>query len=113
MRRDTRLRKGAEFNSVYEKGTVYRGPFFVLRVLANEAGHPRWGIAVGKRMLRSAVDRNRQRRRLRGAIDAAGLAGSRDVILTAKHGALTASHPDLVRSLRKLALRAGLEAPER
>lgn len=113
MRRDARLRKGAEFNSVYKKGTVYRGPFFVLRVLPNDAGHPRWGIAVGKRMLRNAVDRNRQRRRLRGAIDAAGLEGARDVILTAKHGTLTANHDELVRSLRKLALRADMEVPGR
>lgn len=108
MRRTARLAKGTEFDSVYERGTVVRGPFFVLRIRPNDLGCVRWGFAVGKRLRRHAVDRNRIRRRLREAARLAGIRGSADVILTAKEPAAAASFSELVRSVQKVARRAGL-----
>ena len=108
MRRAARLAKGTEFDSVYEKGTVVRGPFFVLRIRENDLGHVRWGFAVGKRLRRRAVDRNRIRRRLREAARLAGIRGSADVILTAKEPVAAASFDELIRGIQKSARRAGL-----
>jgi ribonuclease P protein component len=98
---------------VYEEGTAFGGPFFVLRVLGNDVGHPRWGFAVGKRLLPSAVDRNRVKRRLREASRAAGVTGSADLVLTARRASVDADFPRLVSAIRKLARRAGLEVEGR
>ncbi len=112
MQREARLRKGSEFNSVYEEGTVIHGPFFVLRARPNDLGHPRWGFAVGKRLLRKATARNRVRRRLREAARQSGVTGSMDLVLTARRSAIDASFADLVKAIRKAARRAGLETTE-
>lgn len=87
-----RLKKGEPFDRVYREGTVVAGPFFVLRVLGSETDGSRWGFAVGKRLEKRAVARNRVRRRLREA--ARGLehppAGV-DVVVTARGPSLAAS----------------------
>ena len=109
MERMGRLRKGAEFDSVYREGTVVSGPFVVLRVRANEVGFPRWGFAVGKRLVKGAVGRNRLRRRLREA--ARGLAPGRgyDIVVTARQGAVGAPFLVLEGALRGGLERAGVE----
>lgn len=105
MERAWRLRKGSEFDTAYAKGTVTSGPLLVVRVLANDVGHPRWGYAVGKRIAKSAVVRNHHRRRLREAATAAGNAGGWDIIVTARANALSAPYAEvaaaLVRQLKR------------
>ena len=60
-----------EFGQVFEQGETASHKWFTLRVLsAPECARVRWGIAVGKRMAPSSVDRNRLKRRLRAAVDA-------------------------------------------
>ena len=54
-----------QFQRVYELGSSHVGRLVVLRVLANSAGSTRWGIAVGKKLVRRSPDRARLRRRLR------------------------------------------------
>ena len=98
-----RLRKGREFDTAYSKGTVTNGPLFVVRVFPNGLDHNRWGFAVGKKLVPSAVDRNRVRRRLREAIRALeparpGAAGF-DGIVTAKARASHANWDQLVSEL--------------
>jgi RNase P protein component len=50
---------------------------------------------------------------LREAARLSGITGSHDIILTAREPAVRASFGDVVRSLRKLARRAGIPAGER
>lgn len=111
MRREYRLRKGTEFDSVYAKGTVVNGPFVVLRHLPNETGHARWGFAVGKRLAKQAVRRNRLRRRLREIARSLPVI-DRDIILTAKAPALTADAAELREAVLRSLRRAGLVVPE-
>lgn len=101
MKRHERLRKGREFDTAYREGAVIRSPFFILRHRENGLWHPRWGFAVGKRLARRAVERNRVRRRLREAARAIEYPGSRDVVLTARGPALEASVGELEAALRK------------
>lgn len=100
-----RLRKGREFDHVYEKGTVSSGPFFVIRALPNELDGARAGFAVGKKLVPLATRRNLVRRRLRGALRAAGVPGGLDVIVSAKSAAVGAEYGRFEAALaRELAL---------
>lgn len=113
MKRANRLRKGAEFDATYEKGAVIHGPLLVVRYRPNHVGRNRWGFAVGKKLLKSAVDRNRMRRRLREAcreieeIPGGRLAtsGGWDIIVTLRARGVGASAPDLAGALSAVVAR--------
>jgi ribonuclease P protein component len=102
------LRKGKEFDRVYREGTVVSGPFFVLRVLAEGEGQAKWGFAVGKRLDRRAVVRNRVRRRLREAARLSGAGSGFAAILTARPRVLEATFPEIRESLGRALRKAGL-----
>jgi ribonuclease P protein component len=98
-----RLRKGREFDSVYNEGTVIGGPLFVLRGRPNGDDVVRWGFAVGKKLLPGAVGRNRQRRRLRAAAQRVDVLDGWDVVLTARPRLLEASFAEISGELRRMA----------
>ena len=108
MERSRRLRKGREFDTAYKEGAVVGGPLLVVRHLPNGLGHPRWGFAVGKRIARKAVDRNRTKRRLREVARATPLSAGADVIVTARVPALTASPRELRHAIERGLRKAGL-----
>jgi ribonuclease P protein component len=59
-----RVRRRAEFNVVFERGTRLHGRFFTLLVLPNGRGAARLGI-VASRKIGGAVERNRANRLVR------------------------------------------------
>jgi len=65
--RECRLRSGAGFRCAYAEGTRARGELLVVVAVPNGLEHARLGLSVGKRVSKSAVRRNRVRRRLREA----------------------------------------------
>ena len=60
-----KLRKSAEYRSVYEGGKRFDGRLMTAFIRQNEAGRHRLGITASKRVARHAVDRNRMKRLLR------------------------------------------------
>ena len=113
MERHERLRKGTEFDTVYSKGTVVGGPLVVLRHYDSSAETTRWGFAVGKRLAKQAVRRNRTKRRLKAAAQTFVLSRPTDLVVTARNGAIEASYGDLRAALDRGLRRAGLlEASE-
>lgn len=64
--RSRRLLRPEEFQRIF-KGADWRvaGAAFTLLAAANTLGHPRLGVALAKRQVRRAVERNRIRRQLR------------------------------------------------
>jgi ribonuclease P protein component len=62
--KDFRLRKSAEFQSVYAKGVKRTSRSFVVFVLENGLSHSRFGLTT-PRKLGKAHDRNRAKRRIR------------------------------------------------
>lgn len=52
------------FATVFRKGVKISTPFFVLRAIPAFDGHPRFAVTVSKKTEKSAVRRNRIRRRL-------------------------------------------------
>jgi len=113
VERARRLRKGREFDELYEQGTVVSGPLLVLRYRANGGPLTRWGFAVGRRTARKAVERNRVRRRLREAARTLPVAEGYDIVVTARGGAVSASYWELRAALEGLLRRAGLLAEDK
>jgi ribonuclease P protein component len=64
--RDLRLLRPVEFGRVF-KGNPCRlgGPALTLLALANDLGHPRLGMAISRKHVRTSVGRNRLKRQLR------------------------------------------------
>jgi len=112
VQRAYRLRKGPEFDSVYAKGTVVGGPLLVLRHLPNDLGHPRWGFAVGKRLAKQAVKRNRTRRKLREVARLLAIDASADFVVTARKEAMVATAHQLREALTRSLKRAGVPVHE-
>jgi len=106
-----RLSKGSEFDTVYEKGTAVGGPLVVLRHIPSDGPVARWGFAVGKRLSKRAVRRNRVKRRLKAAAETYPVRSGVDIVVTARNGAVEASFHDLRVALGRVLGRAGLIRP--
>jgi ribonuclease P protein component len=90
--RSYRLTRGVELQNVAKEGKRIRTVYLDVRVLASPLGHPRVGIVV-PRYGRSAVDRNRLKRRLRELVRTHLLpeACSVDVVIRTRPDAYSAS----------------------
>jgi ribonuclease P protein component len=108
VQRQERLRKGTEFDTVYSEGTVVGGPLLVVRHRESGTDCTRWGFAVGKRLAKQAVRRNRTKRRLKAIAQTFSLVRPSDIIVTARSGCIEASYEDLRAALSKGLRRAGL-----
>lgn len=64
MRGGTRLTNSPEFERVYKQGTAYRAKLISVHAFSSEAGSPRLGLSVSKKV-GNAVARNVVKRRLR------------------------------------------------
>lgn len=113
MKRHQRLRRPADFQRVREHALAPRGwahPLLVLYAAPNEAGPSRIGVSVGKRVSRSAVARNRVRRRLREAIRPRydELVAGHDLLFVARPPSASATWDDLRAAVAALVTRARL-----
>src|SRR3546814_10856311 len=63
--RRARLLKPAEFKAVFERGARLHERGLTAVCATNTLAHPRLGLAIAKKSLPLAVDRNRLKRRLR------------------------------------------------
>lgn len=101
--RSHRLTTRAELQNVGQKGKRMRTEHLEVRALASPSSHPRVGIIV-PRYRRSAVDRNRVKRRLREIVRRALLhrLPAVDVVIRARPGAYDASYEKLLSELSRL-----------
>jgi ribonuclease P protein component len=114
LRRDLRLRRRADFDSVYKRGRIFNDPLLVLRTLPNNLPHSRYGFVVSKRV-GGAVVRNRVRRRLQEIVmamgDGSGVMGTGyDLVVSAKVATVGATFQELTASVRRLYAKGGLLA---
>jgi len=59
------LLTASDYQRVFKRGRKYRGEYFTLISCANDCAHARLGLAIAKRFVPLAVDRNRIRRIIR------------------------------------------------
>ena len=113
MKRPYRLRRQAEFQSAIAGKRVYSGRALVAFAIPNAGERNRVGVTVS-RALKSSVDRNRARRRLRELARVVLLSpdspltslGIRyDVVLIARPAALEVSFADLSAEAAEAAVR--------
>lgn len=65
LKAGNRLKTRKDFDRVFRKGRAFSGPLMLVRVAANGLAVSRIGFAVGTKIDKRAVVRNRLRRRLR------------------------------------------------
>ena len=105
-----RLRRRADFEQVFASGRFVSGRVLAIRLRERGPGPTRVGFAVGKKLDKRAVVRNRARRRLREALRVLPLGGGHDVVVLARRRALTDDFPSLEKDARSVMRRAGLLA---
>jgi ribonuclease P protein component len=99
--RDRRLTKASEFQNVFAQATKSSDAYFTVLARGNALDNPRLGLAVSKRYLKRAIDRNRIKRLTREAFrqrqhDLGGF----DFVVMAKTAVIQANNETLQRSLR-------------
>lgn len=107
MSKEGRLTRRAQYQEVQTKGRSWYHDLLVLRVLHNELGWSRYGLAVGKR-LGKAVVRNRVKRLLREAVRGTPAKPGWDVVLIARNQAARASFGQIKGALHELLRRSQL-----
>jgi len=65
FRQTDRLKQAVDFDAVFSRGTRASDRYFTFIALPNHLDHSRLGIAVSKKALRQATERNRVRRLIR------------------------------------------------
>jgi ribonuclease P protein component len=96
------LTKASEFQKVFAQASKSSDAYFTVLARSNELDGPRLGLALSKRYLKLATDRNRIKRLTREVFrllqhDLAGL----DFVVMAKTAAIQANNETLKRSLRQ------------
>ena len=107
LRRELRLRRRKDFDNVFRLGHAWSNNLLVLRSLANDLPHNRFGFVTSKRV-GNAVVRNRVRRRLREALRPLPTETAWDIVISAKTAAARADYHALKRAVVDLLARAGI-----
>ncbi len=99
---------------VYQNGTTVRGPLFAVKSLENpKQGSYRLAVVISKKVNKSAVARNRIRRRLYEAVRQleADIVRPYDIILSVFHGSVIDEPTELLaRQVKKQLTDAGVLA---
>ena len=109
VRREERLRRRADFESVRVEGRIVSDQLLVMGFSRSNGSRTRFGLAVGRRV-GSAVVRNRVKRRLREAIRSLSFRDGWNVTVSARERAASADYWRLRASVETLARRSGLLA---
>lgn len=109
MKRRFRLTSSTDFQRVRRLGKSHAHPLIVLIALRREDEQTLFGVAAG-RSVGNAVQRNRAKRRMRAALQAAlaQAAPGWDIVLIARRPILEAPFPRIQAALSNLLARAGL-----
>ncbi|MGD2119935.1 MAG: ribonuclease P protein component [Chromatiales bacterium] len=101
FRKANRLLRAVEFQSVFEHPVRSVDACFTILAKQNQSATARLGLAISKKNLRRAVDRNRIKRLARESFrrNAAGLAGL-DLVIMAKQSTATRHNAELLESLQ-------------
>ena len=107
MRRDQRITKGEGFAAARREGKSWPDSLLVLMARPNNLALSRFGFSVGERV-RSAVVRNRVKRRLREAARLTRVRNRWDLVFIARKNASSADFHRLRHSMAGLLKRAGV-----
>lgn len=63
-----KLKKKTDFKKVFDKGKYYGSSFISLKALKNDLEYSRFGVIVGSKISKKAVERNKIKRRIENSI---------------------------------------------
>ncbi len=97
-----RLRKPTEYKEVFANPIKSTDKYFTLLAIRNELGHARLGLAIAKKTIRKAVDRNILKRVIRESFRIQQWQlGTMDIVVLARKDALDKPLAELRSSLQK------------
>lgn len=97
-----RLRKPAEYKKVFANPVKSTDKYFTLLAIQNELGHARLGLAIAKKTIRRAVDRNMLKRVIRESFRSQQWQlGTMDIVVLARKDALGIPVSQLRSALQK------------
>lgn len=100
--RDDRLTKPSEFERVFKNPVKDSSRYFTVLACANDSDHPRLGLAIAKKNIQLAVQRNRIKRLVRESFrHSRNVLGKIDVVVMARRGADQASRATLRDTLHQ------------
>ena len=101
--RKERIKKRADFLSIYKNGQNFETRHLRITVMANKREFRRLGLSVSKKT-GGSVQRNYMKRRLREyfRLNKAIFPVNNDIIITAKHGAADKSYNEIKSELNNL-----------
>ena len=104
--RHVRLTRGVEFQRVFQHGKRLHVSGLNARAAVNHLGFPRLGMAIAKKALRRAHERNRIKRLVRESFrhHQAALPAV-DIVVMCRHDVLTMSNTEIFQQLEGLWLR--------
>ena len=98
--RNKRLLKKADYDAVFGKATKWATSEFNFLYRNNDIGHARLGLAISKKTVGKAHERNRVKRLLRETFRTTTLPAL-DVVVLAKRGIENVKNPTLIANLNK------------
>ena len=97
-----RLREPAEFKRVFAKAERSTDKYFTVLAIVNELDHPRLGLAIAKKNIKRAVDRNKIKRAARESFRLQQqVMTNLDIVVMARRDAAIANSKTLQASLDK------------
>lgn len=94
--RDLRLLKPEQFKRVFAKACKLGGKHLTLLARKNDLSHPRLGLAISRKHVKTAVGRNRIKRQIRESFRLhQAIIGGFDVVVLAKPGVQKLSRQQL------------------
>lgn len=96
-----RLLKKSDYDHVFSQAKKIVNPNFTVLYRVNKVGHARLGLALSKKMIAKAHDRNRLKRLLRETFRIRQLPGI-DIIVLAKSGVATVKNSIIINNLNGL-----------
>lgn len=97
-----RLRKPADYKKVFANPLKFSDKYFTLLVVGNEFGYARLGLAIAKKNIRRAVDRNLLKRAARESFRMhQHQLGGFDIVVLAKKDALQVPLVQIRAALQK------------
>ena len=96
-----RLLKKSDYDGVFNQAKKIVTPYFIVLYCDNEVGHARLGLALSKKTIAKAHDRNRVKRLLRETFRTRSLPAV-DVVILARSGVANVENPMIVNKLDTL-----------
>ena len=108
MQKELRLTDKQQFSLVMSKGNRWAHSLAILRALPSGLRGTRFGLVVSKRVGKSAVERNKVRRRMREVLRRAPVTPGWDVVVIARGPARTATYQQVEAGILGLLAQARL-----